>query len=124
LEFDAFPHVCNPFAAYVLFAGSGCILVSLKITATNDEILWEKQVVADSWGEIGTFEASFTISNLAIPHPGVYIWKLCYGQEILLERPMIFRLRPKKADADNPQADTQQIPRSAAEPGSAADGGA
>ena len=96
LEFDVFPNECAPFAAYVVFSGSGSIMVSLALTAPNKEILWEEQIAAANWGEIGTCECAFTISKLKVPQPGIYHWKLRYGEKVLLERPMVFRSRAKK----------------------------
>jgi hypothetical protein len=91
-EFEQFPAECSPFAVYVLLSGSGMMEFSLNLIAPNKETLWERKLVAAHWGEIGACEFSFTVDKLRIPRPGVYSFRLCHGNEVLLERPIVFRL--------------------------------
>ena len=92
-DFESFPHECGPFHAYVLIAGCGSVELTLSLTAPTEEILFEKTILAENWAEIGTFEVPLLVGKLLVPRPGIYHWKLCRGDKVLLERPMLFRLR-------------------------------
>jgi hypothetical protein len=72
---------------------------SLSFNAPNQETLWERKLAAAHWGEIGAWECSLTVDKLRIPTPGIYRFRLCHGNEVLLERPIVFRLREAKPEA-------------------------
>ncbi len=122
-EFQEFPIDCSPFAAYFLISGSGIIEVLLSLLAPNEETLWERKILAEHWGEIGTCECSLTVSGLRIPRPGIYHWRLSHGKTVLLERPIVFRHRVEKPVVASQRDDSSEFPSSITEPEAAADGG-
>ncbi len=97
-DFERFPEECPTFAAYVLVSGSGTLELSLRFDAPNQETLWERKLIAAHWGEIGAWECSLTVAELRIPTPGIYSFRLSYGNDVLLERPIVFRLREAKPE--------------------------
>jgi hypothetical protein len=59
------------------------------LEAPNGEIVVAYYNEATSWGVLGTWEWVVHISEFPINQLGIYHWKLCYGDDLLLDRPML-----------------------------------
>ena len=55
------------------------------------------ELAADEGGE-----RVLVLTYLHGPWPGIYRFRLCYGNEVLLERPIVFRLRRSTLEAQMP----------------------
>lgn len=90
---ERFPHAIGPFAAYVLISGAGTVPISLILEAPNGQIVVARHNVANNWGVIGTWQWPPHIDEFQLDQAGLYRWKVCHGDDVLLDRPMVVRLR-------------------------------
>ena len=90
---EGLPRTVGPVAAYVLVTGAGKTLLSLMLEAPNGEIVVAYHKVVTSWGILGTWEWVVHVSEILLSHLGIYHWQLCHGDDVLLDRPMLVKLR-------------------------------
>lgn len=90
---ECLPHSIGPLAAYVLISGTGTVPISLILEAPNGQTVVARHNVANNWGVIGTWQWPPHIEEFQLDQTGVYRWKVCHGDDVLLDRPMVVRLR-------------------------------
>jgi hypothetical protein len=88
-DLDHFPHTVGPVAVYVLVAGTDHAPLSLLLEAQNGEVLVARHNLAADWGVVGTWEWPVHIDEFIFHRPGIYHWKLYYGDDVLLDRPIV-----------------------------------
>ena len=90
---DHFPCTIGPVAAYVLVSGTGNYQISLMLEAPNGEFLFAYNCETDAWGTLGMWEWVAPIDAFNVTREGIYSWKLCSSDEVIIERPMCIKLK-------------------------------